>query len=199
MEDYISRNLRREEVAARMVLHQARPQTICAFTGLTHERTKSIRKAMKVGSKRRHRGPSPSSLRAFFRSARTHNEASCIALYCRFRQAVPAERMENAARFFPSLTRAERLCDVHEAYRTIFPRSELELEQTILIAIGLAQGDLIELRTCATCPRTILIDRLAPGEHLCSRCGSERAAQDRKKLPARRGRPRAGRRQKTPA
>jgi hypothetical protein len=107
--------------------------------------------------------------------------------------------MENAARFFPSLTRAERLCDVHEAYRTIFPRSELEFEQTVLIAIGLAQGDLIELRTCASCPRTILVDRLATGEHRCSRCQAEKAAQDRKKLPAQRGRPRARRRQKTPA
>jgi len=91
------------------------------------------------------------------------NEASCIAAYCRILGAVTAQRIENAVRFFPNLTRGERLCDVFEAYRTLFPKSELNFEQTVLIAVGLAQGDVIELGRCLGCPRTILIDRLAAG------------------------------------
>ena len=69
----------------------------------------------------------------------------------------------------------KRLCDVFEAYRTLFPKSELNFEQTVLIAVGLAQGDVIELGRCLSCPRTILIDLLAAGDAVCSACRSNDA------------------------
>jgi len=182
MEDRVGRELKRYVVAARMVSHEARTQTICAYTGLTREKTKTLRKGWNVGPKRRHRGPSPTSLKAFFRSVRMHDEASCIAVYCRFLGAVTAQRIENAARYFPNLTSGERLCDVFEAHRTLFPKSEINFEQTVLIAVGLAQGDVIGLGRCTSCQRTILIDRLAAGNPLCSDCRSNDGAEDANEL-----------------
>jgi hypothetical protein len=182
MEDRVGRELKRYVVAARMVSHEARTQTICAYTGLTREKTKTLRKGWNVGTKRRHRGPSPTSLKAFFRSARVQNEASCIAAYCRILGAVTVQRIENAVRFFPNLTRGERLCDVFEAYRTLFPKSELNFEQTVLIAVGLAQGDVIELDRCSSCPRTTLIDRLAIGGRFCCDCRSSEGPEGKKKI-----------------
>ena len=40
MEDRIGRELRRNQLATRMVSHKARTQTICDYTGLARERIK---------------------------------------------------------------------------------------------------------------------------------------------------------------
>ena len=70
MEDRIGRELRRDQLALRMIAHRARRQTICNFAGLTREKIKTLRREWHVKSEGRRRGPSPSLLSAFFRSAR---------------------------------------------------------------------------------------------------------------------------------
>lgn len=89
MQDRIGRERRRYQLAMRMVAHQARTQTICDFTGLTRERTKTLRREWNVSSDERRRGPSPTSLSVFFRSSRWRSEASSIAVFCRVLDAVP--------------------------------------------------------------------------------------------------------------
>jgi Flagellar transcriptional activator (FlhC) len=170
MQDRIGRELRRYQLAMRMVAHQARTQTICDFTGLTRERTKTLRREWNVSSDERRRGPSPTSLSVFFRSSRWRSEASSIAVFCRVLDAVPAERMPDAARRLPSLDRGERLCDVFEAYRTYFPKSAISFEQIVLLATALAQGEVVQLECCTSCSGTILVDRLAASPHQCSQC-----------------------------
>ena len=170
MEDRIGRELRRHQLALRMIAHRARRRTICNFTGLTRERIKTLRREWQVTSKGRRRGPSPSSLSAFFRSARMRSEASVIALFCKIQGAVPTERILKAARYFPTLERGERLCDVYEAYRTYFPESEVNFELIVLLAIGLAEPHALELKVCATCPGVIVIDLLSVKYRHCSQC-----------------------------
>lgn len=178
MDDRIGRDLKRQEVAVRMLSHGARPKTICAFTSLRPERIKTLRAHFNLRSKERRRGPSPSALKGFFQPAHKHKEASCIAGYCRMLGAVTAQGIEDAPRFYPTLIRAERLCDVFESYHTVFPGSEFTFEIITAIAIGLAQGDLIGLGQCSSCPRAILIDRLATGDPVCWEC---RPRKSRKK------------------
>jgi hypothetical protein len=170
VEDRIGRELRRHQLALRMIAHRARRRTICNFTGLTRERIKTLRREWQVTSKGRRRGPSPSSLSAFFRSARLRSEASVIALFCKIQGAVPTERIPKAARYFPTLERGERLCDVYEAYRTYFPDSEVNFELIVLLAIGLAEPHALELQACATCPGVIVIDLLSVKYRNCSQC-----------------------------
>jgi hypothetical protein len=153
-----------------MIAHRARRRTICNFTGLTRERIKTLRREWQVTSKGRRRGPSPSSLSAFFRSARMRSEASVIALFCKIQGAVPTEKIPKAARYFPTLERGERLCDVYEAYRTYFPESEVNFELIVLLAIGLAEPHALELKTCTTCPRVIVFDLLSVKHRSCSHC-----------------------------
>src|ERR1700722_1428872 len=184
MEDRIGREMRRYRVAARMVAHEARTKTICDFTGWALEKSKTFRKDPSGASKKRRGGPPPPSLKAFFNPARKHNEASCVAGYCRILGAVTAQRIEDAARFYPNLDRGEILCDVFESYRTLFSTSKLSFEQVKAIAIGLAQGDVIGLGRCSGCPRTILIDRLASGHPLCWRCRKDA----KRKVPKKRSR-----------
>jgi len=169
-EDRIGRELRRYQLAMRMVAHEARTQTICDFTGLTRERTKTLRREWNVAPEARHRGPSPTSLAVFFRSSRIRSEASSLAVFCRILGVVSSVRIGDAARFLPSLDCGERLCDVFEAYRTHFPKSEVGFEQIVLLATALAQGDVLALGNCASCGGIILMDQLAVGRRLCSQC-----------------------------
>lgn len=170
MEDRIGRELRRTQLATRMVSHKARTQTICDYTGLARERIKTLRRDWKVASDQRHRGPSPSSVSVFFRSARMRAEASALAVICRMLGAVGAAPMADAARRFPSLERGERLCDVFEAFRTFFPKSDVGFEQVVLLAVGMAQGDVLRLEYCGNCDAVILADRLAAAQRLCAPC-----------------------------
>jgi hypothetical protein len=98
------------------------------------------------------------------------SEASVIALFCRLHGAVPTERIVEAARFYPNLERGERLCDVYEAYRTYFPESEVNFELIVLLAIGLAEPNSLDLRRCSTCPSAVVIDLLSVKNRNCSQC-----------------------------
>lgn len=168
--DRIGRDLRRYQLAMRLITHEARTGTICDWTGLTRERLKSLRREWGVPPESRHRGPSPTSLSVFFRSPRARSEASVIAMLCRMMGAVSSVRIPDAARFLPSLDRGERLCDAFEAFRAYVPESPIEFEQVVLLALALAQGDALELGRCKNCEGLILIDRLAVSRSVCSYC-----------------------------
>jgi hypothetical protein len=177
MEDRIGRELRRHQLALRMIAHRARRRTICDFTGLTRERVKTLRREWNVTSKGRQRGPSPTSLSAFFRSARMRSEASVIAVFCQLYDVVPKEKITRAARYFPNLGRGESLCDVYEAYRTYFPGSGVNFELVTLLAVGLAEPDSLGMRRCTSCPGVIVVDLLSVTHRQCSEC--ERLEKDR--------------------
>jgi hypothetical protein len=170
MLDRIGRELRRWQLAIRMLSHQARTQAICDFTGLARERIKTLRREWSVPKEDRHRGPAPSSLSPFFRSSRTRSEVSTLAVLCRVLEAVPAEPVADAARRYPTLDRGDSLCDVFEAFRTLFPRVELGFEQLVLLATTLAAGEVTKLERCGRCGASILVDGLAVSRDLCSAC-----------------------------
>src|SRR3984957_7150608 len=153
-----------------MIAHRARRQTICNFAGLTREKIKTLRREWHVKSSARRRGPSPTLLSAFFRSARMRSEASVIALFCKIHGAVPNETIVEATRYYPNLDRGERLCDVYEAYRTYFPESEVSFELIVLLAIGLAEPNSLDLRRCSTCACIVVIDLLSVKNRNCSQC-----------------------------
>lgn len=169
-EDRIGRDLRRYQLAMRLVAHEARTGTICDWTGLTRERLKTLRREWGIPMETRHRGPSPTSVGVFFRSPRARSEASLLAMLCRMMGAVSSTPMPDAVRLLPSLDRGERLCDAFEAFRVCLPESPVEFEQVVLLALALAQGDALELGHCKNCDAIILIDRLAVGRNICSFC-----------------------------
>ncbi len=177
-EDRIGRDLRRYQLAMRMITHCARTQTICDWTGLTRERLKTLRREWSIPPEVRHRGPSPKSLSVFFRSPRSRSEASSLAMLCWMMGVLSSARVPNAARFLPNLDRGERLCDAFEAFRTYFRLSTIEFEQVVLLALALAQGDALELGHCKNCEAVILIDRLAVSRRICSYCHRSTGGQE---------------------
>jgi hypothetical protein len=57
-----------------------------------------------------------------------------------------------------SLVFTERLCETYEAYRALFPNTEIALEDLILLIGSLGKGDEVRLGECGICKGLILID-----------------------------------------
>ena len=163
------RDMRRRQLAKRLVVHEARTQTIYDFTGYTRHRLAALRKRWGVPPEARHRGPSPTSFAVFFQSLRGRAEASCVSLFCSLYGAVPTSTGSYRKRF-AELEIGERLCEAFEAYRACYPWSEVTFEQFKLIAGGLWKADVVQLASCEKCDCVILIDKLAWRRHICSFC-----------------------------
>ena len=104
------------------------------------------------------------------------SEASALGVMCRVLGAVGPLPIADAARRYPNLERGEQLCNVYEAFRTYFARSQVSFEQIVLLAVGMAQGDVLRLEQCQGCDAVILSDRLAAPQRLCARCQRDEAA-----------------------
>ena len=72
-EDRYSRDLRRINLAQRLIRHEVRTQWICAWTGLSDDRVRNLFRSYDKSSGRvqRHSGPSPTRI-ASFRSDATN-------------------------------------------------------------------------------------------------------------------------------
>jgi hypothetical protein len=168
-EDPDERDLRRRQLAKRLVSHHARTQTIYAFTGYSRHRLATLRKRWLVSPEDRHRGPSPTSFSVFFRSPRARNVATAAAVICRILGATRPPR-DAKHRGVLDLDFGERICEVHEALQACFPDVALEFEQVMLLAIGLSRHESIALTSCVRCGIAVLADQLSLRRRTCGSC-----------------------------
>jgi hypothetical protein len=172
--DRYSRDLRSIELARRMLVQEARTQTICAWAGLTGDRVRNLARSQGAGAlseAQRHRGPSPSRLPALLSTLRMRNEAAAAVGLCRVLRVLPERPTPNARAVLPGLSRGERLLGAFELFRAVVPQARLTLEQLVLLILTIAEGDSWGIDHCTRCHATILIDRLgvAP-RRLCAYC-----------------------------
>jgi hypothetical protein len=165
----VDRELRRRQLAKRLVVHQARTQTIFALTGLSKHQLATLRQRWRVTQEMRRRGPPPRSFAVFWSTLRLRSEAAALAVFWRTLGNFVPTKVGNHTRI-ASVEFGERLCDVFETYLACFPKSELELEHLALLARGLDQGDAIAISNCTNCEAVILSDLLGTRRHLCSHC-----------------------------
>jgi hypothetical protein len=171
-----SRDLRSIELARRMLRLEARTETICAWTGLTGDRVRTLSRVLaREGVSccaARQRGPSPSKFSALMASPSLRKEAPAIAGLCRVFDIIPPEPRPDARATLPGLPRGERLCDTLELFRQIVPGARITLEKLVLLVFTLATSESWVLAFCAGCQATILIDRLELSRRLCAYCES---------------------------
>jgi len=158
--DPLSRDLKRIELARRLLSHQVRTQTITRLTGMTRNRLATLRRRLMIGDTDRRRGPPPSSFNVFLRTSHARSEGAAIVSLCRSFDAVPELYCIPAKKHGVDLHAAERLCDAYEAYRACRPATDVELEEVVLLLAGLAQGDIIELVRCKGCKCANLVSRV---------------------------------------
>jgi hypothetical protein len=178
-DDRYSRDLRRYNLALRMLRLAARPNTIRSWTGFSDHRVRGILRSYRHGSHRVpgiRRGPSPTHLGALLANPNLRSELTAMAGLCRVLGLIPAERISNARTRLPNIALGERLCHVLETFREIVPHTRLTLEELLLLVFALAEGDVWSVDHCTTCRAVILVDRLSVARRVCADCQQEACA-----------------------
>jgi hypothetical protein len=173
--EFVDRELRRRQLARRLVTHQARTQTIFMLTGLSRHQLATLRRRWRIPQETRHRGPRPTSFAVFSSTLRVREEAAVLAVLWKILTGTGLSK-EAAPMKLPPMEFGERLCEVFETYAACFPSSELGLEHLVLLVRGLEQGDAIALSSCNSCEGIVLVDLLGTRRRLCSHCQNAASA-----------------------
>lgn len=181
-ESRYTRDLRRIQLAQRMIRHEVRTQWICAWAGISDERVRNLCRSYdeRRAGVQRHRGPPPTAFRPFLRTSSMRTEASALAGLACALEVVPPEPHPNARKTLPSIERGERLCHTFELFRTAVPASRLTMDQLILLVLTLAEGKELEVGLCSHCHAAVLFDRLGASRRVCERCRKAGGAQAEK-------------------
>lgn len=172
-DDRYSRDRLRYDLAVRFIRHRARTQTICIWTGLTHDRIRKLyRTYLDTGrsDERRHRGKSPQQASFFMRSYRRKHETAVLgSLFCLF-GVVPPTTVLDLERTVPNVARGELLCEAFEAYCALLPNSNITFEHAAFLVLALARGDELRFGSCCDCGSLLVVDRLALRNPCCGPC-----------------------------
>jgi len=176
-ESRFSKDLRRYRLARRLIGHEVRTSIISKWTGLTHNRIRSLWKAYS-GTRAnklvpRHRGKPLRDLRFFLRSSQVQAESAAIAGLCMAAGLVPIKRTEKPRDPFPSVSCGETLCALFDLYCALSSNSDrplLNMEQLILLVTALVRREELLLDTCEKCDGFVLRDRLATPHKRCIYC-----------------------------
>lgn len=169
-EDRYSRDLRRIQLAHRLIRHEVRTYWIRAFTHFTEGRIRNLLRSygLAMDGVHRYRG-SPPRLYTRFMIPGNHSEASALAGVALNWHLVPEEPVRNAKRTLPSLEFGENLCEVFELFRVLVPGGTLNLDRLILLVMGLAERQL-SVGHCSDCRALILLDPLGAKRSRCVWC-----------------------------
>jgi hypothetical protein len=181
-DDRYSHERERMELALRFLRHEARTQTIRAWTGLSDDRIRKLYRSYMSQARRhlpRHRGKSPHQVAYFTRSLRLQQEsallASVLALLGVVPTAAPGTRAEAAAAvYLPGLGRGELLCQAFEAFRALLPSAQISFEHAVFLATALARGDQLRLGACHECGSLVVTERFPLRAARCQHCSGAR-------------------------
>ena len=177
-----NRHYRRIELGLRLLAHGARPQTASDWSGLTQDRLVTLKRRWMPDASSGLRGPPPTSFQPFFRSlARAQYAAIFASLHRAVAQSM-GDSMPSA--IATSLDDGERLCEAFEICKEWQPDNNLEFDQAVLLARGIATNEEIELGRCCICRCAVLIDRLAVLQDKCERCRKQARKERRATAPA---------------
>jgi hypothetical protein len=169
-EDRYTRDLRRIQLAHRLIRHEVRTYWIRAFTRFTEGRIRNLLRSYGLASDglHRYRG-SPPRLYTRLTVPKNHSEASALAGIAVVWHLVPEEQVPNAWRTLPSLDFGETLCDAFELCRLMIPGATLNLDRFILLVMALAERQLT-VGHCSHCRALILLDPLGAKRRVCVSC-----------------------------
>ena len=173
-DDRYSRERTRMELALRFLWHEARTQTIRAWTGLSDDRIRKLYRSYMSQARRqlpRHRGKSPHQIAYFTRSLRLQEEAALLASMLSLLGVVPAGTASTAgATTLPDVARGELLCQAFEAFRLVLPAAQISFEHAVFLVTALTRGDQLRLGDCSGCGSLMVTERLRLRSALCSHC-----------------------------
>ena len=138
----------RMELALRFLRHEARTQTIRAWTGLSDDRIRKLYRSY-LGEARsempRHRGKSPHQIAYFTRSLRLQEETLALATALWLLGVVSYADAAHSPGSAPGLARGALLCTAFEAYQMARPAALISFEHAVFLANALTRGEQLRL------------------------------------------------------
>lgn len=177
-EDRYARDMRRIELAHRLIRHEVRTYWIRAFTQQTDDRVRNLLRSYGDELQRlpRHRGKPPYTYSKLLSSER-HSEASALAGIVLLWRLIPPERVPNARVRLPCVELGEQLCKAFEFSRIAIPGCAMTMDRLILLTMALAERQLT-LGHCRECNAATLIDPTDIARELCQWCERDRTPRD---------------------
>ncbi|MBV8404043.1 MAG: hypothetical protein JO203_07605 [Gammaproteobacteria bacterium] len=190
-DDRYCRERARMELALRFLQHEARTQTIRAWTGLSDDRIRKLYRSYMRQARRqlpRHRGKSPHQVAYFSRSLRLQEETALLASLMSLLGLLPLPAAASgraapavtsgagaAAEALPApgVLRGELLCHAFEAFRLHLPAAQISFEHAVFLANALARGDQLRLGDCSDCGSLLVTERFALRGVRCPHCAGK--------------------------
>jgi hypothetical protein len=169
---------RRDELALRMIRHEARTCTIRECTGLSDDRIRRLYKtyAFELNEQpvRRRRGKSPRQVTFFVRNARAQFESSMLTSAFTAFGLLQAPRGASAHKSAcierGPLEYGRLFCDAYETHQQLLNNPTLSFEHAwFLLQLLNRSGDLHPVR-CRHCDGYYLRDRFNACQHACPAC-----------------------------
>jgi hypothetical protein len=171
-DDRYRRDLRRLQLAWRLMRLGARTRTVSQWTGLSTYRLQALyRDYVRSGTRgERPHGTSPNIIRFFWRSAHLRTEGAVLAGFLQSFGALLPHGQTGAAAWMPALAPGELICHAFEQFRPLAPASRITVEHAFLLWRELMRGVEVAVSRCQRCPALILVDRLDIDRKLCAHC-----------------------------
>lgn len=183
----------RQDLALRMIRHEARTCTIRECTGLTDDRIRRLYRSyaheLSEEPVRRRRGKSPRRVTFFVRNTRAQFESSLLASAFAAFGLLHAQRGPGASKNPPTeaspIEYGRLFCDAYETHQQLLNTRTLSFEHAwFLLQLLNRNGDLHAVR-CRRCDSYYLKDRFNLCRHTCPTCRLKRARARCMKEPRR--------------
>jgi hypothetical protein len=172
-DDRYHRERLRLELALRFLRHEARTQTIRAWTGLTDDRIRKLYRSYLAHAQRampRHRGKSPHQVAYFSRSLRLQEETLALTTILWLLGVLPAPAEAEAPGSLAALTRGALLCRAFEAYRRVRPEALISFEHAVFLAGALGRGEQLRVAWCTECEGLMVCEAFTLRAGRCHHC-----------------------------
>jgi hypothetical protein len=177
-DDRYTRERARLELALRFLRHEARTQTIRAWTGLSDDRIRKLYRSYLGDARRespRHRGKSPHQVAYFTRSLRLIEETAALATTLWLTGVLPAPATSEPPGSTAALARGSLLCTAFEAYRLARTAALISFEHTAFLTAVLARGEPLRLAWCGGCGGLMVTETVALRVRPCLHCAGPAA------------------------
>jgi hypothetical protein len=168
-EQRFEKDLRRYELAQRMIAHEARRGTIVRWTGLSRHRVALLLKEFNRPEKNRYRGPPPCTA-AFFCKTLAHESESAAFAYVGMQMNVIEAPADDPAAGLAALARAEKLVRAFELYREVVPNTRFSLEHVMLLVSELSTKECLLLDVCEDCGGLWVREKVGRPQRWCPFC-----------------------------
>jgi hypothetical protein len=170
-DDRYSRDLRRLQLAWRMILLGARTPTVAHWTALSVYRIRRLRHhyAPDTAQHAALKGITPFRVDFFSKSATLRCEAPMLAGFLRHFDVLP-DRENFPVNELANLKRGENFCSAYAQFRMCCPQSEITFEHAVMLLTQLVHGVEIRLELCVSCRGLVVWDCLSNRQPRCGYC-----------------------------